>query len=515
MTKPGRKVLLLFSDFGGNPIFFDIMEPLVLEIFSAIATEEGCEPTLLDLRMDGRAHEKLAKTGYVPDFIGITGRGYHEIPAVNRLLARCKELWPDTPVVLGGGQVTISPELYDQEHVDILVRGPGERLWRDMCREGVGLHSSTFVIKDPLPPKTFTFPLPDRKSLAKYRKKYVFYMPRHNAESFKPAAFTLTSQGCPSRCTFCSVWPANLGLYRRRAISEVVEELASIEDHHVFLFDDNTLAVTSYANELADAISAAGIEKEYTIYSRADHIVAHPDLVAKWASIGMKYVVVGIEAVGTDAELSAINKQTTVEQNSRALQILREAGVYCYAHILMTPEMTRKDFDQIYDFVAAHGLEYPVVPFLTPLPGTELFDTVKASGDLLTENPEYYTYNHMVIRPTNLSIRQYYREADRLYRRLWSWRRYLSGQCGDVTLLGFLQWWFFMRMLLLYFIPSRRAFFREIAANESAMPGAATRETAPTAVPAAAVASAEPAADEASAETVEDEVSAEPASVGK
>jgi hopanoid C-3 methylase len=485
MADSARKVLLLFGDFGRNPVFFDIMEPLVLEIFSAIATEEGCDPVLLDLRMDTSAHERLAESGYVPDLIAVTGRGYFEIPTINRLLATCKSLWPNTPVVLGGGQATITPELYDQQYVDVLVQGAGERLWRDMCRDGVTLHSPTLVIRDLEPSTTYSFPIPDRQSLAKYREKYVFYIPMHDGKSFKPASATVTSQGCPFRCTFCGVWPANLGLYRRRPIPEIVEELASIENDTVFLFDDNTLATTAYATELADAIGAAGINKQYLIYSRADHIVTHPDLIEKWASIGMRYVVLGVEAIGGDDELGAMNKQTTMEQNEEALGILRKAGVYCYAHILLTPEMTRKDFDRIYDFVAKHGLEYPITPYLTPLPGTQLFDEVKAEGRLLTENPKYYTLNYMVIRPTHLSIREYYREADRLYRRLWSWRRFLSGQCGDTNLLGFLQWFVFMRLLVFYFRLSRRAFYREL---EAAGQGGAPIETATASGQLAAVA---------------------------
>lgn len=463
-----REVLLLFPDFGGSRVFYDIMEPLVLEILSSIAKEEGCNSTLIDLRMDKQGLEELGKTSYRPDLIGITGRGFHEIPAANRLLKRCKELWPQTPIVVGGGQATISPELYAQENIDILVLGPGEQLWREMCREGVQLHETCRIVQDDNPPATFSFPLPDRAATAKHSKKYIFYMPRHDGKSFEPASFTFTTQGCPHRCTFCSIWPANLGLYRRRPIAEITDELRSIENNYVFLFDDNMLAVPQFANDLADAIKAAGVEKEYTTYSRADHIVDHPELVKKWADIGMRHVVVGIEAVASDDELEGLNKRATLEQNEKALSILREAGVYCYAHILLTPNMTRREFDQVYDFVAANKLEYPVTPYLTPLPGTELFDKCQAEGSLLTENPEYYTFVYMVVKPEKLTLRQYYREADRLYRRLWSWKRYLSGGCGDTTLRAFLQWWFFMRLMILYLRVTRRKFFKEMAKSSGA-----------------------------------------------
>ncbi len=456
-----RKVLLLFPDFGGSRVFYDIMEPLVLEILSAIAIEEGCDSTLVDLRMDKRGLERLGASDYQPDLIGITGRGYHEVPATNRLLKRCKELWPQTPIVLGGGQATITPELYDQEHIDVLVKGPGERLWREMCQEGVTVQENCHIVQDENPAAIFSYPLPDRASTQKHRSKYVFYMPRHDGKSAVPASFTFTTQGCPHRCTFCSIWPANLGLYRRRPIPEIIAELETIENDYVFLMDDNMLAVPHFAEELARAIEEAGIEKEYTAYSRADHIVDNPHLVEQWAKIGLRHVVVGIEAVGGDEELEGLNKRATMAQNVRALQILRESGVYCYAHILLTPEMTRAHFDRVYDFVADNAIEYPVLPYLTPLPGTELFEKCKNEGSLLTENPEYYTFVYMVIRPQKLTPSQYYREANRLYRRIWSWRRYLSGRCGDTTLRGFLQWWLFARLMVVYLYVPRWRLLRD------------------------------------------------------
>jgi hopanoid C-3 methylase len=291
-------------------------------------------------------------------------------------------------------------------------------------------------------------------------------MPRHDRWSYKPAAFTFTSQGCPFRCSFCSIWPANLGLYRRRPVAEIVEELKSMDDELVFLFDDNTLAIPEFAEELADAIKAAGIRKEYSAYSRADHIVEHPELVRKWADVGMKYVVVGVESVGSDQALDAIHKETTLEQNVEALRILREAGIYCYAHILLTPEMTRKDFDEVYDFIADNGLEYPITPYLTPLPGTELFEEMKAAGRLLTEDPEVYTYLYMVVQPEHMSLRRYDREVDRFYRRVWSWKRYLSGRAGDTNFVGFIQWWIFVRLMIVYLVPSRSRLYRQVARRE-------------------------------------------------
>ena len=130
------RVLLLFPKLN-NLVFFGVYEPLVMEIFSAIAKEEGCEVELIDLRLDPRGCERLARRGYIPDMIGLTTHGFPEIPIVNNCVRTCKKLWPDSVVVIGGGQATVTPELFDQQNIDLIVRGPGERVWRDLCRTGV------------------------------------------------------------------------------------------------------------------------------------------------------------------------------------------------------------------------------------------------------------------------------------------------------------------------------------------------------------------------------------------
>src|SRR5579872_7356542 len=131
-----QRVLLLFPQLN-NLVFFGVYEPLVMEIFSAIAKEEGCEVELVDLRLDPRGCERLARRGYVPDLIGLTTHGFPEVPIVNRIARTCKKLWPTSALVIGGGQATVTPELFDRQFVDLIVRGPGERVWRNLCRTGV------------------------------------------------------------------------------------------------------------------------------------------------------------------------------------------------------------------------------------------------------------------------------------------------------------------------------------------------------------------------------------------
>ena len=460
-----RRVLLLFPRLN-NLVFFGVYEPLVMEIFSAIAKEEGCEVELVDLRVDRHGCRRLAKSGYVPDMIGLTTHGFAEVPIVNGIARECKRLWPEAPIAVGGGQATVSPELIDATNVDVIVRGPGERIFRDMCRNGIERGAGR-MIEDPNPPKIYTYPLPDRVITAKYRRHYKTNIPHHTGRPWGRrgrTGFTLLTQGCPFRCSFCVIWHANLGLYRRRPLPEIVADLKSMDEEYIYLGDDNTFADAKFAHQLADAIRDAGISKEISSYCRADHICNHPDLMKKWYDVGLRYLVVGIEATSTD-RLKQFNKKTDENQNLRSLKILREIGIYAIPHILITQDMTPADFDDVYRFIEEHQFEYPVTIPLTPLPGTEDFDKYKAQDRIVTEKLDFYTFMYNVVQPTSMSLREFDRRFDRLVFRTWSWSRFLRGKCGDLSLIGFVKWWLFVRLLIAKLRWRRREIYRDAAAR--------------------------------------------------
>jgi radical SAM superfamily enzyme YgiQ (UPF0313 family) len=456
-----QRVLLLFPQLN-NLVFFGVYEPLVMEIFAAIAKQEGCEVELIDLRIDARGCERLARRGYVPDVIGLTTHGFPEVPIVNRIARNAKKLWPNSPVVIGGGQATVTPELFDRQYVDLIVRGPGERIWRDLCRTGLPAGDSP-VIQDPDPPRVYTYPLPDRQITAKYRKHYRTNIPHHTGRRWGRGGrtgFTLLTQGCPFRCSFCVIWPANLGLYRKRPIPEVVADLQSMEEDYIYLGDDNTFADHNYARELAEAIRDAGIKKEISSYCRADHICKHPELMQQWYDIGLRYLVIGVEAVSTE-KLKQFNKKTDEQQNEKALKTLKDIGIFAIPHILISPDMTRQDFDDVYRFIEENEFEYPVTIPLTPLPGTEDYRNYKLKGQIVTEKLDFYTFMYAVLQPAHMTLREFNQQYDRLIFRTWSWSRFLRGKCGKLRFFGFLKWWFFVRLLILQLRWRRREIYRE------------------------------------------------------
>lgn len=183
-----------------------------------------------------------------------------------------------------------------------------------------------------------------------------------------------------------------------------------------------------------------------------------------WYDIGLRYLVIGVEAVSTE-KLKLFNKKTDQEQNTKSLSILRDIGIFAIPHILISPDMTAQDFDDVYQFIEDNEFEYPVTIPLTPLPGTEDYKSYKLKGRIITEKLDFYTFMYAILEPVHMSLREFNRQYDRLIFRTWSWSRFLSGGCGKLRFLGFVKWWFFVRLLILQLRWRRREIYREADAK--------------------------------------------------
>ncbi|UCG37806.1 MAG: B12-binding domain-containing radical SAM protein, partial [bacterium] len=193
--------------------------------------------------------------------------------------------------------------------------------------------------------------------------------------------------------------------------ASVVAELSTIAEPNVFFCDDESMCDVHRMDELADAIREAGIRKKYFLYARADTVVRHPELFAKWRDIGLAQVFVGMETF-SDARLKSMNKEMTVAQQRQAARILERLNVLLYANFMVDPDYTKADFRELKRHVRALGLRYAAFSVLTPLPGSELYERKKQ--ELLSRDPEMVDMLH-AITPTALPLKEFYRRFYNLY----------------------------------------------------------------------------------------------------
>ena len=175
-----------------------------------------------------------------------------------------------------------------------------------------------------------TIPFPNRKLTEKYRAQYY-------SEWMKPLASIRTSKGCPFRCRFCAEWKVAGGRYYKRAPQQIVEELATITKPYVFFADDESLVDVARMTQLAQMIKAAGIQKRYFLYGRADTIARNRQLLEAWRDIGLERIFIGLEFFRNE-DLKYIRKASTVDDTTKALEILRDLGIQIYASFIVRPE---------------------------------------------------------------------------------------------------------------------------------------------------------------------------------
>jgi len=233
---------------------------------------------------------------------------------------------------------------------------------------------------------------------------------------------TITSRGCPYKCTFCGLWKINRGKYRARTPRLIADELEAITAPNVSFIDDNTLDHVENASALADEIKRRGLKKRYELYGRVDTIVRRPDLVEKWRDVGMQLLLIGLEAYD-DQALKKMRKRTTTEMNRRAIEICHANGVEVVAYLIVDPSFDHEEFRRLSEYVERNNLTHPIFTILTPFPGTDLYNLVEET--LITEGFELMDFFHTVL-PTRLPLDEFYEEFLKLYRRAYPFKNFIK-----------------------------------------------------------------------------------------
>ncbi len=420
------KILLIESPISPFDITTGIAalpEPLALEVLAATVPDH--EVRILDMRLDRGLAEELEN--FQPDLVGITAVSAN-LDLAKKVLEKVKETDPRIKTVIGGHHVSLQPREGFENYLDVIVIGEGEETFPELIRcldrdqpldsvKGLAYRQDGdfhFTGERDLI-EMEAMPIADRSLTKRYRRQYF-------RGSWRPLASIISSRGCPFRCDFCAQWKIYRGKYRIRKPETVVDELARLKERYVHFTDDNTLEDYRTALELADRIKAAGLRKVYEVYSRADTIAKHPDLIETWREIGLKLVLVGLEAIRED-KLSSWNKRISLRTNEEAISILHENDVETAAYFVIDPDFGEEEFENLSAYVEEKGLTHPIFTILSPFPGTEL--RKKRRHELITDSYQILDFFHTVL-PTRLPREEFYRHFAELYFRAYSPRKALK-----------------------------------------------------------------------------------------
>lgn len=413
MVKYSKKVLLIHPEISRTKYnFVGVIENecLELEYISAMLKEEGHEVTLYDGQVEQKpVSETLRKLK--PDVVYVCGRTRQE----NFMLEYCREakaVNSDTITMIGGLHAQLCYERLCADGVDYVFTAFDIYKIRDVMNfcygqgnvfleetDGICYQRNGEWIVNPAKPFDINeLPLPDRTYFHEHPQNYRYLELEH-------AAWVRTAYSCPYRCKFCHRNRMNLGKYVCRDIHAVVDEIAQIPDDNIYIVDDDFLYDEDRLNTFIRLVREKDLHKNYICYGRADFIASHEELMAELKSIGLYYVLVGLETI-TDEQLKAYNKKSGLEANVKSIELCNRLGIHIMGMFIIDMDYKPKDFRILYRWIKAHSLRHVAISIFVPEMGLETFDEYR--DRLITNNPSHWDYLHVVVKPDHMSVKRYY-----------------------------------------------------------------------------------------------------------
>ncbi|MEM9168063.1 MAG: magnesium-protoporphyrin IX monomethyl ester anaerobic oxidative cyclase [Pseudomonadota bacterium] len=366
-----------------------------------------------------------------PDVVGVTAIT-PSIYAAERVLEIAQEAAPRALRVLGGVHATFMYKqvLSEAPHVDVIVRGEGEEIFVNLLNavadgtyatsrseiKGLAFRTDEKIVATPAAPtvKDIDGIDPDW-SLLEWRK--YTYVPLGVR-----VAIPNMARGCPFTCSFCSQWKFWRD-YRVRDPKKVVDEIERlVEEHDVGFFilaDEEPTINRKKFIQFCEELIARGLpdKVKWGINTRVTDVLRDEEFLPLYRKAGLVHVSLGTEAAA-QLKLDRFNKETKVEDNRRAIQLLRDADIFTEAQFIVGLENeTPETLEETYQMARDWDPDLANWSMYTPWPFTPLFQEL---GDKV-EVFDFSKYNFVtpIMKPEAMDRGELLDRVMRNYRRFY------------------------------------------------------------------------------------------------
>jgi radical SAM superfamily enzyme YgiQ (UPF0313 family) len=394
---------------------YRVWKPLSLAVVAGL-TPQDWEISIVDENLGAPDYPAMPR----PDLVGITAftsqanRAYEVAMHFRRLGA---------PVIMGGIHATMCTEEV-LERVDSVVTGEAEGIWPQVLEDA--RHGSLKRRYDGGLAEISDVPLARHDLLA--------------------AGYALgaiqTTRGCPLNCSFCSVSAFNGAHYRQRAIPDVVREFQSVREKRVLVVDDNLIGTRpehiARAKDLFRAMAQANLRKEW-IAQATINFADDEELLTLAAKAGCSGVFIGFESP-TPEGLRELGKKFNLLKGRdfrASVRRIQRHNILVAGSFIIGLDVDGPGIGmRIAKAASQYGVDNLNVLFLTPLPGTRLWDQMKSEDrialDAFPEDWKYYTLTFPVARYKQLSLDGIIQEMVSCNRNFYSIPRILRRVCGNL-----------------------------------------------------------------------------------
>lgn len=321
-------------------------------------------------------------------------------------------IWPASTIVVGGTHATnYTQELLENEHIDYVVRGEGEKALSEFIQQlstGRDINVKGVYCREKLsdggPPELCDFifdldeiPFPDWDliDMGIYTKTtYVSVKgPEKQDGGNARSAVFLATRGCPGRCTFCSQHTVHGRRIRFRSVDNVIEEIKSLHERfNVTTFapnDDMFITNTKRDLEFLERIRKLNIPALELQFPNGLAINSlNPALMDALLDAGTRTVNLAIESGSEYVQRYVIKKNVNLKKARQVVDYFRQKQLYirCF-FILGFPRETKQQMLETIGLAKSLNADWCDFAIATPLIGSQMYDQFVEMGCIKQNEP--------------------------------------------------------------------------------------------------------------------------------
>nr|WP_243270660.1 radical SAM protein [Clostridium paraputrificum] len=229
------------------------------------------------------------------------------------------------------------------------------------------------------------------------------------------------SRGCPNKCSFCYVSSFYKGgkSYYSYKIDRILEEIDSMKGRHLYFLDDNIFANKNLVRQLFKEMK--GMNRVFQGAITVDSVL-NDDTIELAYEAGFRSAFIGFESIN-QINLKSANKLSNLGQDyQKAIKRLDEIGIMINGSFIFGLDDDRNDvFSRTTEWAIDNGITTVTNHILTPYPGTPIFEEMKKSNRIITEDWRKYDTRHLTFNHPNITKEEMEKGYKEAYEEFYKW----------------------------------------------------------------------------------------------